>query len=417
MTIENVDVLVIGAGPSGSVAASIVKQAGFSVKMVEKVKFPRFVIGESLLPRCMEALDAAGFLPALEAQGFQQKFGAKFMRGSVVADFEFSNKFTEGWSQTWQVPRADFDQVLADEVQRMGVLVEFETEVTAITFDGTNSTTRVTTPDGSEKEIRARFIIDASGYGRVIPRLFNLDRPSNLPGRKTLFAHFEDPNRFLFDEPNRITVISHRPDVWVWVIPFSTGKTSVGFVADPSFFEEFPGAPEEKLHAIIQSNDYTNQRFGDSTFVFEPRTLEGWSVTTDRFFGNGFVLTGNVTEFLDPIFSSGVTLATVSGHRAALLACRQLQGEVVDWQREYVEPTLQGVNTFRSYVMGWYDGSLQDIIFSEVPNADPEIKRQICSVLAGYVWDTNNPFVRQHERVLKPLAKVIRMEAALAAGQ
>ncbi|RZK25960.1 MAG: FAD-dependent oxidoreductase, partial [Hymenobacter sp.] len=301
----------------------------------------------------MEALDAAGFLPALEAQGFQQKFGAKFVRGNEVADFDFSDKFTSGWSQTWQVPRANFDQVLADEVQRMGVPVEFETEVTAITFDGTNSTTRVTTPDGSEKEIKARFVIDASGYGRVIPRLFNLDRPSNLPGRKTMFAHFEDPNRFLFDEPNRITIISHRPDVWVWVIPFATGQTSVGFVANPSFFNEFSGTRDEKLRAIIQSNDYTNQRFGDSAFVFEPRTLEGWSVTTEKFFGDGFVLTGNVTEFLDPIFSSGVTLATVSGHKAATLVCRQLNGETIDWQKEYVAPTQQGVNTFRSYVMGW----------------------------------------------------------------
>lgn len=143
--------------------------------MVEKIKFPRFVIGESLLPRCMEALEAAGFLPALEARGFQQKFGAKFVKGDQVADFDFANKFTEGWSQTWQVPRADFDQVLAEEVQRMGVPVEFETEVTGITFDGTDSATRVQRPDGSEKEIRARFIIDASGYGRVIPRLFQLD--------------------------------------------------------------------------------------------------------------------------------------------------------------------------------------------------------------------------------------------------
>jgi flavin-dependent dehydrogenase len=415
MTVENVDVLVIGAGPSGSVAASIVNQAGYSVKIVEKVKFPRFVIGESLLPRCMEALDAAGFIPALEAQGFQEKFGAKFVKDGLVADFNFADKFTPGWDKAWQVPRADFDQVLAEEVQRQGVPVEFETEVTGISFHGSDSVTQVTGPDGSAKEIHARFIIDASGYGRVIPRLFNLDRPSNLPARKTMFAHFEDPNRFLFDEPNRITVIAHRPDVWVWVIPFANGNTSVGFVAHPAFFEEFTGAPDEKLRAIIQSNDYTRQRFADSAFIFEPRTLEGWSVTTDRFFGEGFVLTGNVTEFLDPIFSSGVTLATVSGHKAATLVCRQLSGEQVDWQQDYVEPTLQGVNTFRSYVMGWYDGSLQDIIFA--PNPDPEIKKQICSVLAGYVWDQSNPYVRRHDKALASLAKVIRIEAEAAAGQ
>ena len=415
MNSEQVDVLVIGAGPSGSVAASIVNKAGYKVKIVEKVKFPRFVIGESLLPRCMEALDEAGFVPALKQKGFQEKFGAKFVKGDQVSDFDFSNKFTEGWNWTWQVPRAEFDQLLAEEVERMGVPVEFETEVTDIVFSGTDSVTTVTTPDGGQKQIHARFIIDASGYGRVIPRLFNLDRPSNLPARKTMFAHFEDPNRFMFDEPNRITIIAHRPDVWVWVIPFANGKTSVGFVGNPAFFDEFEGTPEQKLRAIIHSNNYTNLRFADSAFVFEPRTLEGWSVTTDRFFGEGFVLTGNVTEFLDPIFSSGVTLATVSGHKAAKLVCRQLAGEAIDWQQEYVKPTLQGVDTFRSYVMAWYDGSLQDIIFSTNPN--PEIKRQICSVLAGYVWDENNPFVRRHDTVLASLAKVIKLEEEAVSGQ
>ena len=92
--------------------------------------------------------------------------------------------------------------------------------------------------------------------------------------------------------------------------------------------------------------------------VFQPRILESWSATTDKFYGEGFVLTGNVTEFLDPIFSSGVTLATVSSQRAAHLVIRTLNGETVDWEKEYMEPVMQGVNTFRSYVMNWYDGTL-----------------------------------------------------------
>src|SRR5688572_30283182 len=110
MTREKVDVLVIGAGPSGTVAASIVNQQGFKVKIVEKLKFPRFVIGESLLPRCMEALEAAGFLEAIKKKGFQEKFGAKFVRDGLVCDFNFAESFTEGWKWTWQVPRAEFDQ-------------------------------------------------------------------------------------------------------------------------------------------------------------------------------------------------------------------------------------------------------------------------------------------------------------------
>lgn len=412
MDSEEIDVLVIGAGPSGTVAASIVNQAGYSVRIVEKTLFPRFVIGESLLPRCMEALDAAGFVPALEARGFQKKFGAKFVKGEQIADFDFSNKFTTGWDWTWQVPRADFDNLLATEVQKMGVPVDFATEVTGIEFFGTDSITKVVGPTGQERHIKARFIIDASGYGRVIPRLFKLDRPSNLPGRKTLFAHFEDPKRYTFDEPDRITILSHEGEVWAWIIPFSNGYTSVGFVGNPEFFDQFEGSVSEQLRQIIKNNAFTNRRFADSAFVLEPRVLEGWSVTTERFFGEGFVLTGNVTEFLDPIFSSGVTLATVSGHRAAQLVCQQLAGESVDWQQDYVAPTMQGVNAFRSYVMGWYNGTLQDIIYAA--NPDSEIKRQICSVLAGYVWDQENPYVKHHARVLGSLAKLVRMEAANA---
>ena len=405
---ELVDVLVIGAGPSGSVAAAVVKKYGLNVKVVEKTKFPRFVIGESLLPRCMEALDDAGFLPALAAHGFQQKTGAKFVQGNTICDFSFSDQFTDGWKWTYQVPRADFDQILANEVQKQGIPIDFETSVTNIEFNGTNSTTTVVDKDGNESEIEAKFIIDASGYGRVIPQLFNLDRPSNLPPRKTLFAHILDTRRSDYEEPNRITIIDHEPEVWIWVIPFSNGNTSVGFVGNPKFFDQFEGTPDERLRQAIATNNHIKERFKDSEFIFEPRTIEGWSKTTDKFFGDGFVLTGNVTEFLDPIFSSGVTLATVSGQKAAHLVGRQLTGEIIDWQKEYVEPTMVGVNTFRTYVMSWYDGTLQNIFFA--PNPNQKIKNQICSVLAGYVWDTNNHYVKNHQTALKTLAAVIKQQ-------
>ncbi|HET6244637.1 MAG: tryptophan 7-halogenase [Bacteroidetes bacterium] len=406
---EQVDVLVIGAGPSGTVAASMINKEGFKVKIVEKLKFPRFVIGESLLPRCMEALEDAGFIDAISKKGFQEKFGAKFVKDGRICDFNFSECFTQGsktW--TWQVQRAEFDRVLSDEVQRMGVPIDFETGVTEIKFNGTDSVTTVEDSKGNKKEIAARFIVDASGYGRVIPKLFNLDRPSNLPPRKTWFSHIKDVNRDSSDEPNRITIVLHQKDIWIWIIPFSNGITSVGFVGIPEWFEKFNGNPEEKLRAIIESDSTIKDRFRNCEFVFEPRTIEGWSMSTDKFFGNGFVLTGNVTEFLDPVFSSGVTLATVSGHRAAQMVCEQLKGQQVNWQKDYTDYMMQGVDTFRSYVMGWYDGSLQDIFFAKKPNL--EIQKQICSVLAGYVWDTENPYVKNHKRALQSLAKVLKME-------
>jgi flavin-dependent dehydrogenase len=413
MTTEKIDVLVIGAGPSGTVAASIINKAGFKTKIVEKEQFPRFVIGESLLPRCMEALDAAGFVDVVKAKGFQVKYGAKFVQGTnKVMDFLFSEQFTKGWSWTWQVKRADFDYALAKEVERMGVPVEYKTTVTNIQFSGSNSVTSVTKEDGTQKQIEAKFIVDASGYGRVIPRLFNLDKPSNLPPRKTLFTHIKDARRENYIQPNRILIIDHAPGVWAWVIPFSDGVSSCGFVGYPEYFDKYIGSPEEQLRAIIKAEPNTAKRFEDCEFMFEPRTIQGWSSTTNKFYGDGFVLTGNVTEFLDPIFSSGVTLATVSSHRAAELAVRQLKGETIDWEEEYMKPTMVGVDTFRTFVMAWYDGTLQKIFFNDVQNI--EVQRQICSVLAGYVWDTENPYVKNHESALKRLARLVEIEKILS---
>ncbi|MBK5273183.1 MAG: tryptophan 7-halogenase [Bacteroidia bacterium] len=411
MKTEKVDVLVIGAGPSGTVAASIINKAGFTVKIVEKVKFPRFVIGESLLPRCMEALTEAGFVEAVKERGFQEKFGAKFVKNGKVCDYFFADQFTSGWNWTWQVPRAEFDKILADTVEKMGVPVSYETTLIGIVFNGSNSVTTVEDIDGNKSQIEARFIVDGSGYGRVIPRLFNLDKPSNLAPRKTLFTHVVDTKRSIDDEPNRITIIVHQKGTWIWVIPFSNGITSVGFVGDPEFFNQQEGSNEEQLRALIASEPYLSVRLKDVEMVFEPKILESWSTTSSTFYGDGFVLTGNVTEFLDPVFSSGVTLATVSSQIAAHLVIRKLNGENFDWDKEYTEPMMQGINTFRSYVLAWYEGTLDTIFFAD--NQVPKFKSMICSVLAGYVWDTDNPFVKDHKTALQKLARTVELRDLL----
>lgn len=408
MQTEKVDVLVIGAGPAGSIASSIIHQQGFKVKVVEKEKFPRFVIGESLLPRVMDHLEEAKLLDAVKKVGFQEKFGAKFVRGNEICDFNFSEQFSKGWTWTWQVPRAQFDQVLSSTVASMGVEVEEQTSVIDIEFNGTQSITTVVDKDGRKKQIEAKFIVDASGYGRVIPRMFNLDKPSAFDPRKTHFTHFRDLKRAEGIDGNRITVVVHQKRTWIWIIPFSNGITSVGFVADPEFFKDFPENATERMKAIIASDSNTQDRFGNAEMIFEPRTIEGYAISTKQLYGDGFVLCGNATEFLDPVFSSGVTFAMESGNKAGKLVASFLRGEQVDWQTDYTEYMMQGINTFRSYVSAWYEGDLHDIFFSD--NPDPEIKKQICSVLAGYVWDLNNPFVKKHDRALKSLAKVIRME-------
>ncbi len=411
MTILSTDVLVIGAGPAGTVAASIVNKAGYKVRIVEKMKFPRFVIGESLLPRCMEALEEAGFLDAVKEKKFQEKGGAKFVKDGKICDYRFADQFTKGWKWTWQVTRADFDKTLADTVEKMGVPIDYETTVTGIEFHGSDSVTTVEDKNGNSSQIMARFIIDGSGYGRVIPKLFKLDKPSNLPPRKALFTHTVDLRREMSDEPNRITIVVHKPGTWIWIIPFATGITSLGFVGDPSFFNSYSGNTEQQLRAMIADEPYLKERFKEIEFLFEPRVLESWSSTTDRFFGEGFVLTGNVTEFLDPVFSSGVTLATVSSQIAGKLVVEKLNGRTIDWENEYMKIMMQGVDTFRSYVMAWYEGTLDTIFFAN--DQDELIKSQICSVLAGYVWDLQNPYVKNHKTGLHRLASMISYRDSL----
>ncbi len=409
MTKKQVDVLVIGAGPAGCIAASMLHQQGFKVKIVEKEKFPRFVIGESLLPRVMDHLDEAKLLERVKKAGFQEKFGAKFVRGDEVCDFNFEDQFTKGWNWTWQVPRAQFDQILSEGVAEMGVEVEHQTGVTHIEFNGSNSTTTVVDKSGNEHQIEARFIVDASGYGRVIPRMFGLDKPSNFEPRKTHFVHFKDLKRPDGIDGNRITVVVHQQRTWIWIIPFSNGITSVGFVADPEFYNSYSENFVERMRGIVAANVHTAERFKDAEMVFEPRTIEGYAISTKQLFGEGFVLCGNATEFLDPVFSSGVTFAMESGNKAGKLVGKFLRGEQLDWQTEYTDHMMQGINTFRTYVASWYNGDLHDIFFAgNATNSD--IKKQICSVLAGYVWDLDNPFVKRHERAVKSLAQVIRME-------
>ena len=402
---EKVDVLVIGAGPSGCMSAAIVLQNGLKVKIVEKKKFPRFVIGESLLPRCMDHFKEAGVLEELQKHNFQIKNGAKFMLDSTSCDFNFSEQFTEGWGWTWQVPRADFDKVIADKVESDGVEIEYNTKVIGVEFNGSKSIVTVS-KDGAEKKIHARFIIDSSGYGRVLPSLLNLNIPSSLPVRDTIFAHFKGISRTENKDSDRIILISHKPDVWIWVIPFSNGVTSCGFVGNPKFFKGYQGTNKEKLITLIKDEPLLKNRFNISEMLFDPHHISGYSISVKQLYGVGYVLTGNSTEFLDPIFSSGVTFATESGILAGKLVSKKLKGEDVDWDKEYSKPLLSGVEVFRTYIDAWYDGSLHKVFFSD--NIDIRIKNQICSVLAGYVWDKSNPFVSRHKKSVKNLVELLR---------
>lgn len=399
-----VDVLIIGAGPSGCVASAYLNKKGIKVKVVEKSKFPRFVIGESLLPKCMEHFEEAGLLQVLIDHGFEIKRGARFLREDIVCNFDFSKKHTPGWDWTWQVPRADFDHILAKEIKKQGVDLSFEHEVIDSTFNDEGiSITTIKDENQQLYDVEAKYIIDSSGYGRVLPRLLGLDKPSSIPEHSSMFTHVKDINRPDGEEGTLITFDVLDRDTWFWVIPFSNGDTSIGFVGKTELIESYEG----DMKNMLKLSKYYHKRFEHVDFKFSPISIKNYAKSVTQLFGKGYVLTGNSAEFLDPVFSSGVTFATESALKSAKLIVTELTERPVDWQTEYSDYIMKGVNVFATYVKEWYTGNLQTLFFHRPEN--PEIKKQICAVLAGYVWDETNPFVKKHDRLVKNLAHLIHM--------
>ena len=402
------DVLIIGAGPAGTLAGTLLNREGFRVEIVEKQQFPRFIIGESMLPSSMALLEEAGLLDTVESQGFMRKFGAVFLRGKETCNFDFANQSGPGWKYTYQVTRADFDKALADKVQAAGVPIHYGQAVTAVDFADDEARVTIETPEHKQVVAKTKFVLDCSGYGRVLPRLLDLEQPSTFPPRDALFTHVSGDHRPADREEGKIWVCIHPGGAWIWIIPFSNGRTSIGVVGDPEFFRAFPAEPEAQLRAIIESDPNAAPRLTGMKVVFPPVRINGFACSVKRVYGPRFALVGNATEFLDPIFSSGVALALESSRRAVQLVSRQLRGQTVDWQKDYTEFVRQGMDTFRAYVSAWYNEDLQHIFFA--PQRDPAIMSQICSVLAGYVWDKSNPYVTQASRALSLLANIARTQ-------
>ncbi|WP_308021216.1 NAD(P)/FAD-dependent oxidoreductase [Neisseria bergeri] len=399
------DVAVIGAGPAGSVASALLRKKGYQVCVLEKQHFPRFVIGESLLPHCMEMLEEAGFADAVRAEpGFQSKNGAAFSWGSRYTEFDFTDKFSDGPGTTYQVRRAVFDKILIGEAAKQGVEVRFGHGVTAFDNSGDFARLNIETDTGKRYELTAKFVLDASGYGRVLPRLLDLETPSHLPPRQAHFTHIDDNITNPKFDRNKILITTHpqHRDVWIWLIPFGDNRCSVGVVGTP---DKLVGESETVLKKFVYEcpmlNEILDKAVWENDFPF--RSIQGYSANVKSLHGRHFALLGNAAEFLDPVFSSGVTIALHSAKLAADLLAKQLKGEAADWQTEFAEPLMIGVDTFRTYVDGWYDFRFQNVVYA--PDRSPEISRMLSSILAGYAWDTENPFVAKSEQRLTALSE------------
>ncbi len=406
MKIEQCDVLIVGAGPSGSVAAALLLQQGRKVIVLEREQFPRFSIGESLLPQSMEYLQQAGMLQAVVEAGFQYKNGAAFVRGDRYTAFDFRDKHSSGWGTTYQVQRADFDDLLAKEAQRQGADIRFQHTVISVDVESEKPSVVARDANNNEYRVEADFVLDASGFGRVLPRLLQLETPSNFPVRGAIFTHIADGITAPDFDRNKIRITVHpvHCNVWYWLIPFAGGRCSIGVVAEAEFLKQYQGSDSERLHALVMEDPASCQLLKDAKWDTSARAITGYSANVKSLWGKNYALLGNAGEFLDPVFSSGVTIAVKSASMAAGVLRRQFAGDRVDWESDYAAPLKKGVDTFRTFVESWYAGDFQRVIFHE--NQQPEVRRMIAAILAGYAWDESNPYVADSKRRLNTLEEI-----------
>lgn len=402
---EDVDVVIFGAGPAGSVAAGTLARAGRRVICLERGYFPRHTIGESLLPRANELLARAGLWDDVVRRGYIEKRGALFVRGDRRERFCFADGLPGEPPFTFQVPRDDFDRTLAIGARRLGADVRFGHEVSEVTLDERGAeVVAISEETGARVAIRARFVLDCSGPGRVLPRLLGGAREPGLATRAALFTMVEGDLRPEGELAGDIWVCIAE-DAWLWIIPFSDGRTSVGAVGDPARFDALVGTDREKLHALVASAPGAAARLAKAVPVLRTMSLRAWSSAVTKLHGPGWAIAGNAGEFLDPVFSSGVTLALETGTLAAELADRTLAGETIDWDAHYEDPIRHAVAVFRAFVEGWYRGDVETIFFA--PQRVTSVFRYITSILAGHVRNEKNPLVRDAEGNIRRLARVI----------
>ena len=317
---EHTDVIVIGGGPGGSTAAALLARHGFDVILLERERFPRDHVGESLLPASMPILQELGVLGQVEAAGFPKKYGATMLWGSDPEPWSW--RFSETnrtWPHAYQVWRPTFDKILLDNARTNGVRVLEQRAVTRPILEG-DTVTGVTyrTPDGAIAAILADWTIDASGQSAILGRSLDLRQWDDYFRNMAVYAYFQGASRLPEPDAANIFIESYRHG-WTWSIPLADSKASVGIVVDSQLGQRGVaelGARDYYTHQL-HSATRTARMVADARMIAAPRVIKDWSYTSDRMIGDGWILVGDAACFIDPLFSSGVHLAMVSALMAA----------------------------------------------------------------------------------------------------
>ena len=408
---ERVDVAVIGGGPSGATVSTLIAQQGFQVELFERERFPRFHIGESLIPQTYWVLKRLNMLDKMKQSAFVKKYSVQFVSesGRLSEPFYFVDHNPHECSQTWQVLRSEFDDMMLENAREHGVRAHEEVRVNEVLFEGDRAVgVDVTDAAGARKKVQARVVVDASGQTALIANRFKTREVDPILKKGAVWTYFEGAYRDTGrDEGATLVLQTKGKNGWFWYIPLHRNIVSVGVVAPFEYLFDGRGDHETIFHEEVERCPAVKERIAPGRRVDIFRATKDYSYKSRQAAGDGWVLVGDAFGFLDPLYSSGVLLALKSGELAADAIVEGLKAgdtsvaQLGKWTAGFAE----GMDRMRRLVCEYYDG----FSFGRFVKRHPQLKGHLTDLLIGDL------FKDSVDEVIEPMNTMrAEMQAATA---
>ena len=385
MKIDTYDVAIIGGGPAGSTAATLLARAGRRVVVFEREKFPRFHIGESLLPFSVRTFDRLGVREKLD-RTFLPKFGGEIVAacGTKGVKFYFKDGYRSRRDRAYQVTRSEFDKLLLDHSRENGAEVREETEVKKIIFTPDCVSVDIATSAGTTDTFAAKYLLDCSGRQTMLGSFFKLKKNYNHLQKFSVFAHYENVDRAEGIDGTLIRMVRGL-DRWFWMIPLTQTRMSVGVVMDTTTFRAMKLSPEAALEKCIAEQPTVLERMQRAERVSPVYSAGDYSYRNTKLFGDRWLLVGDAAGFIDPVFSSGVFLAIMSAEKAADALNEALCDESRRYRlfKNYSRSVNRIMDIYLTFVTAWYRRGKEFVEVFLNPTDTMQIAAAVNAVLAG----------------------------------
>ena len=384
-----VDVVVIGGGPAGSTVSTLLAQHGFKVNLYERDKFPRFHIGESLIPETYWVFKRLNMLEKMKKSAFVKKYSVQFVNaeGKESAPFYFHDNKPHECSQTWQVIRSEFDTLMLDNAREHGVVVHQPARVLEVLFEGDRAVgVKLQLENGETQEVRSKVVVDASGQSAMLMNRFKLRLWDPVLNKGAIWTYWEGAYRDVGKDEGA-TVVIQTPDKqgWFWYIPQHDNTMSVGIVGPFDYLFKNRGTHEETYNEEVERCPGVKRRLVGAKRATGYFATKDYSYRSKECAGNGWVTIGDAFGFLDPLYSSGVLLALKSGQLAAdAIAEGIAKGDTSAAQLGNWGPMFnKGIDRMRRLVCEYYDG----FSFGAFIKKFPEYRGKITDLLIGDLFE------------------------------